>query len=98
MSARESFVERSLRLGVVGLVVGVAVLAGGCATAGREREGAWQQRSGTCVVREGFAQPEQKRGVPAGWPEQADSDEEVLAPLLACGSVREFLALQRRWT
>ena len=96
MSARESFIERSLRLGAVVLVVGVAVLAGGCATVGREREGAWQQRSGTWVEsEEGFAQPEQRRGVPAGWPEQAEGDEEVLAPFLASGSVREYLALQR---
>ncbi len=33
--------------------------------------------------------------VPAGWPEQADGDEELLAPLLACTSTADFLALQR---
>jgi len=33
--------------------------------------------------------------VPAGWPERAASDEELLAPLLACGSAAGFLQLQR---
>ncbi|WP_224242170.1 hypothetical protein [Hyalangium gracile] len=33
--------------------------------------------------------------VPEGWPREADSDEELLAPLLACPSVREYLGLQR---
>jgi hypothetical protein len=33
--------------------------------------------------------------VPEGWPEEASSDEELLAPFLACPSVRDFLALQR---
>ncbi|KFE66203.1 hypothetical protein [Hyalangium minutum] len=32
---------------------------------------------------------------PEGWPAQASSDEELLAPLLACGSAAGFLALQR---
>jgi hypothetical protein len=32
---------------------------------------------------------------PAGWPEEADSDEELLAPFLACASTEDFLALQR---
>ncbi|WP_224245798.1 hypothetical protein [Hyalangium gracile] len=33
--------------------------------------------------------------VPEGWPREADGDEELLAPLLACPSLREYLALQR---
>ncbi|WP_224363527.1 hypothetical protein [Hyalangium versicolor] len=32
---------------------------------------------------------------PQGWPQEASSDEELLAPLLACPSVSEYLALQR---
>ena len=34
--------------------------------------------------------------VPEGWPAQAGSDEELLAPLLACGSAAGFLQLQRQ--
>ena len=33
--------------------------------------------------------------VPDGWPEEADGDAELLAPLLACTSTADFLALQR---
>ncbi len=33
--------------------------------------------------------------VPEGWPEAASSDEELLAPFLACPAVGDFLALQR---
>lgn len=33
--------------------------------------------------------------VPRGWPEEARSDEELLAPFLACASTTDFLALQR---
>src|SRR4051794_32820282 len=52
-----------------------------------------------------WARPEAERGeptasggpqVPEGWPESASSEEELLAPLLACPSVGDFLALQRR--
>src|SRR4051812_30629714 len=42
--------------------------------------------------------PAKERGrplVPEGWPQEASSDEELLAPLLACPSVADFLALQR---
>jgi hypothetical protein len=40
--------------------------------------------------------PEDCPRVPEGWPEQAGSDDEVLAPLLACGSAPGFLQVQRR--
>lgn len=42
------------------------------------------------------SRPEDCPRVPQGWPGQAGSDEEVLAPLLACGSAVGFLELQRQ--
>lgn len=40
--------------------------------------------------------PEDCPTAPEGWPEQAGSDEEVLAPLLACSSAVGVLQLQRQ--
>ncbi|WP_224365092.1 hypothetical protein [Hyalangium versicolor] len=43
------------------------------------------------------AEPAESRlpPVPEGWPEEASTDEELLAPFLACPTVVEYLALQR---
>jgi hypothetical protein len=55
---------------------------------GREAEwAAWQAERGD---RTGSSHPR----APEGWPEEADGDEEVLAPLLACATTEEFLAMQ----
>jgi len=39
--------------------------------------------------------PDDGPAVPPGWPDLSSSDEELLAPLLACASPAEFIELQR---
>jgi len=53
-----------------------------------------KRRAGQAVQRVGRRSPG-CASVPEGWLGQAVSEEEVLAPFLACGSVADFLALQR---
>jgi hypothetical protein len=54
----------------------------------RDTEQSWEEES---QERISSSRPR----VPSGWPEDADGDEELLAPLLACTSTADFLALQR---
>ncbi|HLK99065.1 MAG TPA: hypothetical protein VK539_00695 [Myxococcaceae bacterium] len=91
------------------LLLSVALLATGCATAPGPRgsggtyhlmrgaDSSWTQDSE-------WAWQEEPRGeridpgrpqVPPGWPEDAGGDDELLAPFLACASTADFLALQR---
>ncbi|HLL03171.1 MAG TPA: hypothetical protein VK539_21495 [Myxococcaceae bacterium] len=70
--------------------VGTYHLAGAADTSWTQDMGwAWQEE------RSGEHTASSRPQVPSGWPEEASSDEELLAPFLACASTADFLALQR---
>jgi hypothetical protein len=95
MSTCLAFVLPRLRCGYGVLLASTALLAAGCATTpellGPDDSSFLEEQD----AQSGKPRAPGRPKLPLGWPATASSDEQLLAPLLACSSTADFLALQR---